>query len=575
MTSISFFQNPIILASKKLSFVRFLLLPYILYTLYTKDTLLFQWHLILINTTPLYFPLIIDRIRLITIIIVIFISFNVIKFGSAYIKHDVSLSWLVNIIIIFILSINTLIFIPHTLFLLIGWDGLGLSRFMLVIYYQNKPSLSAGILTALTNRIGDIILLFSIIILINSNQWLSFIVWDNNYKLIIRTCIILAAFTKRAQFPFSAWLPAAIAAPTPVSALVHSSTLVTAGIFLQIRFYNLLFCRTYINSLVIFISVLTILRAGISATLENDLKKIIALSTLRQLRVIIFSLGIGLPILALFHIITHGIFKALIFICAGIFITLHSHNQDLRIVSKLNIQIPVTSSSFIIANISLCAMPFIAGFYSKDQILEILLRTPINTASVLLTLTATGITIAYSSRLVMLCLWTNNNFTPISKFHDEDQAILNPIINLTVAALFRGAIINWLFLPLFPLIIIPSDIKLILYITTALSLLFSLSANSISSTTHTSSIPQIFLIEIPMSMWFITPLRTQYLVSILKFSHNFLKTLDQGWFDLLSGQSAHKILISSSKILQTSQAQKLNLFSHLVLYFIVPLLLVL
>jgi NADH-ubiquinone oxidoreductase chain 5 len=142
--------------------------------------------------------------------------------------------------------------------------------------------------------------------------------------------IMIAAITKRAQIPFSSWLPAAIAAPTPVSALVHSSTLVTAGVFLIIRFYRFLHSLPYFNSIILFIAVCTIFIAGLSATTECDIKKIIALSTLSQLGIIITSIGLNAPNLAYFHIITHALFKALLFICAGAFINEHLHTQDLR-----------------------------------------------------------------------------------------------------------------------------------------------------------------------------------------------------------------------------------------------------
>lgn len=141
---------------------------------------------------------------------------------------------------------------------------------------------------------------------------------------------MLAGITKRAQIPFSSWLPAAMAAPTPVSALVHSSTLVTAGVFLLIRFYPFLASLAIFNKILLFMAVSTILIAGIRASTECDIKKIIALSTLSQLGIIMIRIALGAPDFALFHIITHALFKALLFICAGEIIALHSHAQELR-----------------------------------------------------------------------------------------------------------------------------------------------------------------------------------------------------------------------------------------------------
>lgn len=173
-------------------------------------------------------------------------------------------------------------------------------------------------------------------------------------------------------------MPAAIAAPTPVRALVHSSTLVTAGVFLLIRFYPYLRGMPGFNSRILLIASLTIFMAGVRALVECDIKKIIALSTLRQLGVIIASIGLGMPDLAFFHLITHALFKALLFVCAGTLINLHHHSQDLRGMGNLINQMPLTISCLNIANIALCGLPFLSGFYSKDLIIEISLYNNYN-----------------------------------------------------------------------------------------------------------------------------------------------------------------------------------------------------
>lgn len=212
-------------------------------------------------------------------------------------------------------------------------------------------------------------------------------------------CILIAGITKRAQIPFSAWLPAAMAAPTPVSALVHSSTLVTAGVFLFIRFYPSLVNWDFFKPALLFISVLTLLMAGIAANYENDLKKVIALSTLSQLGVIMIRLGLGSLYLALFHLYTHALFKALLFLCAGTIIHGRSNNQDIRYRGLMSAHLPYTVSCINIANLSLCGAPFLRGFYSKDLILEYSLSNPTRALIVVLIFLATGITSAYSFRL--------------------------------------------------------------------------------------------------------------------------------------------------------------------------------
>jgi NADH-ubiquinone oxidoreductase chain 5 len=208
--------------------------------------------------------------------------------------------------------------------------------------------------------------------------------------------IVIAGITKRAQIPFSRWLPAAIAAPTPVSALVHSSTLVTAGVFLLIRFYPMLCIMPYIKEFLFFVGRITILVAGVRAIFEYDIKKIIALSTLRQLGVIILSLGVGVMELAFFHLLTHALFKALFFVCAGRLIHCYKGNQDVRLIGSLFLRTPVTAICVSCAIMALCGAPFLAGFYSKDLIIEIILVSNFSLISLVILIVGTIFTVFYS-----------------------------------------------------------------------------------------------------------------------------------------------------------------------------------
>jgi len=218
---------------------------------------------------------------------------------------------------------------------------------------------------------------------------------------LILVILILARITKRAQIPFSAWLPAAIAAPTPVSALVHSSTLVTAGVYLIIRF-NFILIRFPLLKYLRLIGGLTIIIAGIGAIFEIDIKKIIALSTLRQLGVIIIVIGAGFSLLGFFHLVSHAFFKAILFICAGNLIHNYKDYQDIRLMSSRATFLPFTISVFIVANFRLCGLPFMAGFYSKDLILEIILIGSLNNLILLIIIIGTILTVIYSFRFIFL-----------------------------------------------------------------------------------------------------------------------------------------------------------------------------
>jgi len=203
---------------------------------------------------------------------------------------------------------------------LIGWDLLGVTSFFLVIYYKNRKSLGSGMLTALSNRVGDALFLIILGLRLSHAGGLS------HLQLI---CLIALAITKRAQYPFSSWLPAAIAAPTPVRCLVHSRTLVTAGVYVLLR-YN-----PHESQWLIVAGSVTILIAGICACAETDVKKIIALSTLSQLGVMMVALGLTLKELCFFHLITHALFKALLFLCIGVFIHNTFGGQDDRSIRAI------------------------------------------------------------------------------------------------------------------------------------------------------------------------------------------------------------------------------------------------
>lgn len=264
----------------------------------------------------------------------------------------------------------------------------------------------------------------------------------NDFEIrIICLLIIFAAITKSAQIPFSSWLPAAIAAPTPVSALVHSSTLVTAGVYLLIRF-SPLFAETLIRSFLLVIACLTIFMAGLGANFEFDLKKIIALSTLRQLGLMIRILALGFFKLAFFHLLTHALFKALLFMCAGAIIHNIKNSQDIRDMGYFSIYMPFTISCLNVANLALCGFPFLAGFYSKDLILEIVLISNVNMFIFFIFFFSTGLTVSYSFRLFYYLFILNINQSSFNSLSDISFIISKSIFGLLVFAIVGGSMLN-------------------------------------------------------------------------------------------------------------------------------------
>lgn len=237
-----------------------------------------------------------------------------------------------------------------------------------------------------------------------------------------------------------------MAAPTPVSALVHSSTLVTAGVYLLIRFSPALI-ESSVSTLLLLISCLTMFMAGLGANFEYDLKKIIALSTLSQLGVIMRILSLGLPDLAFFHLLTHALFKALLFMCAGIIIHRMKECQDIRRMGSLIYRIPLTSSLITLSNLALCGMPFISGFYSKDLILEVAFIRNINTIAFMLYVLATGLTVCYTFRLVFYIIRGEPNISSFISIRDSSTTITNPRLMLAAGAVVMGSVLSWLLFP--------------------------------------------------------------------------------------------------------------------------------
>lgn len=525
-----------------------------LHFIFSGRTTIIIWEITTISSSFLYFPVIFDSKGLLFSSVVLFISANVINFSKTYITGEKFNTRFALLVILFVLSINILIFFPHIITLLLGWDGLGLTRFILVIYYQNSKSLGAGIITALTNRLGDAFLLLAIGWSLNINHWSINLLWDTPIKGLIIASITLAAITKRAQIPFSSWLPAAIAAPTPVSALVHSSTLVTAGVFLLIRFYDFLSIAPYFNLFLLLVSCFTILMAGISALTECDLKKIIALSTLSQLGVIIIRLALGCPNLAFFHLITHALFKALLFICAGSVIHFHHHAQDLRLTGSLTNQLPLTISALLIANMSLCGLPFLSGFYSKDLILETSIFNSTNWLILIILLLATILTIAYSFRFTLNLVWAPKLSLPAHFINNRDINILAPSIFLTIGAITTGSIINWEIPLISQETFIPLPIKLMPFLATILAAYIIFQSTPTLTSTKSSLIQNTINHHASSLIWFLTPLSTQAILpTTIKISHLIQKNLDQGWLELFSAQGIFLYTSSISKTLQLNQ----------------------
>lgn len=505
--------------------------------------------------------MIIDFASLTFIGVVTLIASCVVYYRKDYIHNDPNIQRFIWLVFIFVMSMIALIVSPNMIRILLGWDGLGLVSYALVIYYQNVKSFNAGIVTALSNRIGDVIILVAIALTASSGSFnfthinsFSRPLW--NWIVVL---IVIAACTKRAQIPFSAWLPAAMAAPTPVSALVHSSTLVTAGVYLLIRFSEPM-TAWGVNEPLIIISIITILMAGVGANLETDLKKIIALSTLRQLGLIIIRIRIGAVMLAYFHILSHALFKALLFICAGNVIHCRGDTQDLRKIGFVSNQMPLTCVCINTANLALCGAPFMAGFYSKDLILESLLASGTPHLALILAMAATALTVTYSLRLRYFRLIGAPAGRPLHNLNDTAEFSSTAMLPLTVLSVSGGLVLSWMIFPTPNLVNLPFRAKILIIPVLLTGAVVSLCLWFLRANLSSINTPRA-VSHLLGSMWFIPTIVTRiYGLRTINYGFNTTYLLDRGWVEIVSIKWVVDSLVSQASILQSQQNNYLKTF---------------
>nr|AKF02239.1 NADH dehydrogenase subunit 5 [Oxya hyla intricata] len=514
-----------------------------IYYLMIDYSIFIEWELFNLNSSMVVMTLILDWMSLIFMSFVMYISSLVIYYSEDYMMGEKNINRFIIIVLMFIFSMAFLIISPNLISILLGWDGLGLVSYCLVIYYQNVKSYSAGMLTALSNRIGDVAILISIAWMLNFGGWNYLYYYDfisNSFEMkLITMLIILAAMTKSAQIPFSSWLPAAMAAPTPVSALVHSSTLVTAGVYLLIRFSPML--ETYnLGWFLLLIGCMTMFMAGLGANFEYDLKKIIALSTLSQLGLMMSILSMGYPSLAFFHLLAHALFKALLFMCAGSIIHNLKDSQDIRFMGSIVNFMPLTSICFNVSSLSLCGMPFLAGFYSKDLILEMVCLSWINCLIFFLYFFSTGLTASYSFRLYYYSMSGDNNYYSSFSFDDKGYYISFGMIGLLFIAVFGGSLLSWLIFPIPYVIVLPYYLKFLTIIVVLLGSYLGYLISNFDFSRDLFSLKILSFVSFSGSMWFMPFISTKLISYLpLKLGYFSSKSLDYGWGELLGGQGLY------------------------------------
>nr|YP_010132049.1 NADH dehydrogenase subunit 5 [Hamaxiella brunnescens]QQD89783.1 NADH dehydrogenase subunit 5 [Hamaxiella brunnescens] len=544
-----------------------------------EDYMLFiEWEVISLNSMNIVMTLLFDWMSLIFMSFVLMISSLVIFYSKEYMSGDFKINRFIMLVLMFIISMMLLIISPNLISILLGWDGLGLISYCLVIYFQNIKSYNAGMLTGLSNRIGDVAFLLSIAWMLNYGSWnyvfyLEFMK-NNTEMMIVGVLILLAAMTKSAQIPFSSWLPAAMAAPTPVSALVHSSTLVTAGVYLLIRF-NILFSISWFSNLLLLLSGLTMVMSGLGANYEFDLKKIIALSTLSQLGLMMSTLSMGFYKLAFFHLLTHALFKALLFMCAGAIIHNMNNSQDIRLMGGLSLMMPLTFSCFNTANLALCGMPFLAGFYSKDLILEMVCMSYVNFFSFFLYFFSTGLTVCYSFRLMYYSMTGGFNFFSLNMLNDEGWIMLKSMLMMLILSIFGGSMMSWLIFPTPLLVVLPFYLKLLTLFVCIMGGMSGYLISNISLFFFNKAMNNYSFSYFLGFMWYMPYISTYGIINYsMVIGKMVIKSFDQGWSEYFGGQQLYYNLINYSQLNQILQNNSLKIYLLSFIFWIIMLFLI-
>nr|YP_010393900.1 NADH dehydrogenase subunit 5 [Coscinasterias acutispina]UPY85822.1 NADH dehydrogenase subunit 5 [Coscinasterias acutispina] len=488
------------------------------------------------------------------------VSSSIIEFSNYYMSSDPNKNAFFHLLIIFLLNMIILTFSNNLFFLFIGWEGVGFLSFLLISWWQTRTNANnASLQAVIYNRIGDIgLLLFFSIAVFSFNSWsLSEILLINphnfpNINLLLLGTLIAAA-GKSAQFGLHPWLPAAMEGPTPVSALLHSSTMVVAGIFLLIRISPIYSNTAQFNSWSLILGATTALFAATTAISQHDIKKIVAYSTTSQLGLMMVAIGLNAPTIALFHICTHAFFKAMLFLSSGSIIHSLNDEQDLRKMGGLFFILPNTSACIILGSLALAGTPFLAGFYSKDLILELSLTNLSNLFGVTLSFIATLLTAVYSTRIILFCFSSTPLFNPLSPTSEENNNLTNSLNRLALGTILSGWIITSFAIQNTPLTIELTLKSLALFITVSAAFYSTLMIKNFTTSLF-NPYPN-FINAFTTLQWFYQNVAHSLssvisLASALTFS---TRNIDQGWSETIGAQGIGNASADLSKNYQLTQ----------------------